>query len=90
MPALRLEEAANIGPSLAQALRQVGIQDLESLIAVGPAESWERLRSAGLFDCVNSLLALHGAVRGVRWQQLPEPVKRAAAAQLDAGQGRAE
>ena len=79
---MSLEAAVNIGPRLARALRAVEIQDLESLKKVGPEASWERLRTAGHFDCVNSLLALHGAVRGLRWHQLPEAVKHAAAAQV--------
>jgi TfoX C-terminal domain len=66
-----LEQAINIGPSLAAELRQVGVADLESLHEFGAGEAWDRLRAAGLHDCGNSRLALEGAVRGVRWTRIP-------------------
>jgi len=66
-----LEALPNIGPRLAGELRLVGITDSEDLTTVGADGAWTRLRAAGLRDCAQSLLALHGAVRGVRWHQLP-------------------
>jgi DNA transformation protein len=68
---MRLEDTINIGDALAAELRQVGIEDREALCAAGAAEAWDRLYEAGLRDCVSSRLALEGAVRGVRWSQLP-------------------
>jgi DNA transformation protein and related proteins len=66
----RLEDVVNIGPALAHDLRAVGIDDLEALRALGAPEAWRRLHAAGSRDCLSSLLALEGAVRGVRWMQL--------------------
>lgn len=71
-----LRTAPNIGPRLAAALAQVGVPDLETLTDRGAVPVWEQLRAAGLFDCEHSLLALEGALRGVRWSQL-DPELRA-------------
>jgi DNA transformation protein len=73
---MRLEDTINIGDQLAAELRQVGIDDREALCAAGAAEAWDRLFAADLRDCVSSRLALEGAVRGVRWSQLPPDLRR--------------
>jgi DNA transformation protein len=66
----RLEDAVNVGPALAHDLRAVGVADLAALRDVGAAEAWVRLHAAGRHDCLSSLLALEGAVRGVGWMEL--------------------
>ncbi len=65
----------NIGPKLRDALAQVEVHDLETLLDRGVVVVWGQLRAAGLFDCVHSLLALEGAVRGVRWTDLDPEVR---------------
>jgi DNA transformation protein len=67
----RLETIVNIGPKLAAGLRAVGITDLDQLRAEGAVSAWERLREADEFDCASSLLALEGAIQGIRWHHLP-------------------
>lgn len=66
-----LATAPNIGPKLAAGLREVGIGSIDELREIGAADAWDRLRGAGLYDCVNSMLALEGAIEGVRWHHLP-------------------
>ncbi|MCW2983828.1 MAG: Regulator of competence-specific s, partial [Conexibacter sp.] len=66
----RLEDVVNIGPALAHDLRAVGVADLATLRAVGAQEAWVRMHAAGCQDCLSSLLALEGAVRGVGWMQI--------------------
>jgi DNA transformation protein len=66
----RLEDVVNIGPALAHDLRAVGVADADQLRDVGAQEAWVRLHAAGCHDCLSSLLALEGAVRGVGWMQL--------------------
>jgi len=66
----RLEDVVNIGPALAHDLRAVGIDDAETLRTVGAQEAWRRLRAAGSRDCLSSMLALEGAVRGVHWMAI--------------------
>lgn len=60
----------NIGPALAHDLRAIGVTDLDALRAMGADEAWVRMHAAGCHDCLSSLLALEGAVRGVRWMQI--------------------
>jgi DNA transformation protein and related proteins len=66
----RLEDVVNIGPALAHDLRAVGVTDLDALRALGADEAWVRMHAAGCHDCLSSLLALEGAVRGVRWMEI--------------------
>jgi DNA transformation protein len=66
----RLEDVVNIGPALAHDLRAIGVEDPEALRDVGAQEAWLRLHAAGSRDCLCSLLALEGAVRGVRWMEI--------------------
>lgn len=66
----RLEDVVNIGPALAHDLRAVGVSDIDALRSLGADEAWVRMHAAGCQDCLSSLLALEGAVRGVRWMQI--------------------
>jgi DNA transformation protein and related proteins len=66
-----IESLPNIGPELAAQLQKIGINTSEELLRVGAMAAWQRLVRAGLRDCLNSLLALEGAIEGVRWQELP-------------------
>jgi DNA transformation protein and related proteins len=66
----RLEDVVNIGPALAHDLRAIGVADLAALRALGADEAWVRMHAAGCHDCLSSLLALEGAVRGVGWMQI--------------------
>jgi hypothetical protein len=66
-----IQSLPNIGPELAAQLQKIGINTSEELLRVGAVAAWQRLVRAGLRDCMNSLLALEGAIEGVRWQELP-------------------
>lgn len=78
----RLEDLPNVGPKLASGLRTVGVESPEALAAVGAVEAWDRLLAAGLFDCVNSISALEGAIRGIRWHDLDQETKASLAAHV--------
>jgi DNA transformation protein len=69
-------DAVNIGPTLAAELTAVGVDSVERLRELGALPSWELLGGAGMRDCANSLLALEGAVRGVRWTSIPQAERR--------------
>ena len=64
-------QVPNIGPELAAQLKEIGINTSEELLRIGAMAAWQRLVRAGLRDCMDSLLALEGAIEGVRWQELP-------------------
>ena len=70
-----LEDTVNIGTRLASALRDVGIRCVEDLREVGSVEACRRLEERGLHDCLSALMALEGAIVGVRWVTL-EPEHR--------------
>lgn len=63
-----LTDLPNIGPVLAQALKDAGIDTPAKLIEAGSVEAWRRIHPT--FDCFHSLLALEGAVQGIPKSQL--------------------
>ena len=71
-----IEQIPNIGRTLAQELRSVGIDSLEALMRVGFWDAWLQLRRVNPErDAVPACLALAGAVAGVRWNHLPPRVR---------------
>jgi DNA transformation protein len=80
----RLEDVVNIGPALAHDLRAIGVTTEDDLRAVGAQAAWLRLYEAGSRDCLSSLMALEGAVRGVRWMQLAPAERDACCAAMRA------
>ncbi len=58
-----LIDLPNIGPRLASALTRAGISGPEELRVIGSLEAWWRIHPT--FDCMHSLYALEGAVRGI-------------------------
>lgn len=71
-----LSKLPNIGQAVAQQLNRAGIQTYEELSAVGSKEAWLKIQMFDASACINRLLALEGAIRGVKKQDLPEEVKR--------------
>ncbi len=72
-----IEQAINVGGLLAPALRRAGVDTLEGLRALGASGAWDRLRtSTPALATPRTLLALEGAVRGVRWWHLPAAERR--------------
>ncbi len=75
----------NIGVLLAASLHAAGIDTLEALRMVGAVAAWRRVRAVTPeIASHRTLLALEGAIRGVRWVSLPRQARqdliRAAAA----------
>ncbi len=67
-----IEHGVNIGLLLGTALRGAGIDSLETLGALGAVAAWRQLREAQPEVATpRTLLALAGAVRGIRWGTLP-------------------
>lgn len=64
---MKLTDLPNVGPVLAENLRQIGVEDPEALRALGAEEAFRRIRAAvDPGACLHQLQALEGAVEGVR------------------------
>ena len=79
-----LSEVVNIGKELEKRLEAVGIQNLADLAEVGPVGVLLRLDALQAPGCLNMLYALEGALRGMRWHNLPAEVKNAMKTELAA------
>jgi DNA transformation protein len=67
----------NVGPALAAELRAAGIETAEALRSEGARSAWQQVRRINPErDCASSLLALEGAVRGVRWMSIDPDERR--------------
>ncbi|GHT37642.1 competence protein TfoX [Bacteroidia bacterium] len=56
----------NIGQVLAERLREVGIETAEDLRAAGSENAFIRLQTVDKGACLHELMALEGAVQGIR------------------------
>ena len=70
-----LAKLSNIGNLLEAQLEEAGIATPEALREVGSRAAWLRICAADPSAYFHHLCALEGAVRGVRWHALDEPVK---------------
>ena len=71
-----LENLPNVGPELARELRAAGVETAAQLRRLGAKDAWAKVRDVNPErDCASSLLALEGAVRGVRWMSI-RPAER--------------
>ena len=61
----------NIGPVLANRLQQAGVKTWDELKELGSVEALGRIRTNDSTSCYNTLYALEGAIRGVRWHTIP-------------------
>lgn len=75
--ATALRDLPNIGAVVAAELEAAGIPDGEALKAHGAVQAALRLRAAGFDVCRSKLGGLEGAVRGIRWNLIPQEERRA-------------
>jgi DNA transformation protein and related proteins len=66
-----LTDLPNISIALAEDLRRIGVSSPRELAAIGAETAWHRLRCDNRQDCIQTLLALGGAILGVAWRALP-------------------
>lgn len=71
----RLSDLPNIGRTLEQRLINAGIDGIEALMQSGSKEAFTKLRLFEGDTCFNTLCALEGAVRGIRWHCLDSEAK---------------
>lgn len=85
----RLEELPNLGAVMVQKLKEAGIETPEQLRAMGAKQAWRQIRAlADPGICLSALQALEGAVRGVRWHDLPPEAKQELKAFYQAEKGK--
>lgn len=70
-----LSNHINIGRVLEEQLYSVGINTFDALKKTGSREAWLKIRGIDPSACYNRLCALEGAIRGVRWHDLPDETK---------------
>ena len=69
------ENMINIGKVLGKKLHEAGITNREDLMRIGSKEAYNRLKAIEGGTCFNTLCALEGAVRGIRWHDLSKERK---------------
>ncbi len=70
-----LSKLPNIGKVVEEQLNQAGIFTEEELKAVGSKQAWLKIQEFDESACIHRMLALEGAIRGVKKTTLPEQVK---------------
>lgn len=70
-----LSKLPNIGKEVERQLTEVGIDTFEKLKRCGAEEAWLRIQRIDESACIHRLLALGGALQGVKKTMLPEERK---------------
>ena len=71
----KLSDLPNIGKTLEQKLKKVGITSPEDLKNAGSENALLRIRETDESACFNMLCALEGAIQGIRWHGLSKERK---------------
>lgn len=67
----QLANLPNIGEKVEEQLNAVGITTAERLVNTGAEQAWLKIQSIDKSACIHRLLALEGAIRGVKKTDLP-------------------
>ncbi|MGN0577458.1 MAG: TfoX/Sxy family protein [Ruminiclostridium sp.] len=70
-----LSKLPNIGKTVEEQLLQVGITTAVELKSAGAKAAWLKIQEIDETACIHRLLALEGAIRGVKKSLLPEEIK---------------
>ncbi|PNV63578.1 competence protein TfoX [Clostridium sp. chh4-2] len=70
-----LAKLPNLGPVIEEQLIQVGITTYEQLKETGSKQAWLKIKAIDSSACIHRLLAMEGAIRGIKKTQLPEETK---------------
>lgn len=60
----------NIGKTLADKLKNVGVNTPDILLSTGSENTFIKLKTVDSGACINMLYALEGAIQGIRWHDL--------------------
>ncbi|MDD7146784.1 MAG: TfoX/Sxy family protein [Lachnospiraceae bacterium] len=70
-----LSKLPNIGKTVEEQLLQVGISSADELKAVEAKEAWLKIQAIDESACIHRLMALEGAIQGVKKTMLSDEVK---------------
>ena len=70
-----LSQLPNIGKTVEEQLVQVGINSIDELKKIGAKAAWLKIQEIDESACIHRLLALEGAIQGVKKTMLPYEVK---------------
>lgn len=70
-----LSKLPNIGKTVEEQLIQVGINSTEELKKIGAKAAWLKIQEFDDSACIHRLMALEGAIEGVKKTMLPDEVK---------------
>ena len=70
-----LSKLPNIGKTVEEQLVQVGISSVDELKRTGAKSAWLKIQEIDESACINRLMALEGAIRGVKKTMLSDEVK---------------
>lgn len=70
-----LSKLPNIGKAVEEQLIQVGIVTPEALRGLAAKAAWLKIQEIDSSACIHRLLALEGAIQGVKKAMLPDAVK---------------
>ena len=70
-----LSGLVNIGRAVEEQLMQAGIHSADELKRIGAREAWLRIQAIDESACIHRLMALEGAIQGVKKSMLDDGVK---------------
>lgn len=70
-----LSKLPNIGKEVEKQLNKVGIFTYDQLKDIGAEQAWLKIQEIDTSACINRLLALEGAIQGIKKTALPEERK---------------
>ena len=70
-----LSKLPNIGKEVERQLNEVGINTYEELKDLGAEKAWLKIQEIDESACINRLLALEGALNGIKKSQLSDDRK---------------
>lgn len=72
---VELSKLLNIGKTVEEQLIQVGINSVDELKSIGAKEAWLKIQKIDESACIHRLMALEGAIEGIKKTMLSDEVK---------------
>lgn len=72
----KLSDLPNIGKEVERQLNEVGIMTKEDLENTGSTEAWLKIQAIDPSACIHRLMALEGAIQGIKKTELSEKDKK--------------